>query len=75
MDEALIRAYNTLRKSHWPPFDKAMEDPLYSRLIRSVAWHHANKRPCSEPPPAAPTRLRPMPAVDRKRLAAGDKDE
>lgn len=77
MDQAeLMRAYNAARRNNWPPLEEAMKDPLYSRLIRSAAWRLANKPTYSEPAPAPqPVTLRPMPAFDRKRLAAGDKDD
>ena len=79
------------RESWPPTFEAAMEDATYSRLVRLHAWILANpsKQRHAAPPPdsrcpaaAAPTPTprpfvltSPPGYVDRKRAAAGDRDD
>jgi hypothetical protein len=68
------------RRSVWPAtFDEAMADPLLSRLVRITALHPPRAstkqrlRAGSVPAPRVPLTSRTT--VDRKRAAAGDRDD
>jgi len=83
-DEALRRAYQVISQPHWPPYESVMDDPVYSRLVRGTAYRLAHGLPVGRvtehrevqrpwTPPPMPTH---QPAAnDRKRAAAGDRDE
>lgn len=63
-------------RSPWPDtFEEAMEHPTLSRLVRITAMHPPRAQRTAA---AAPARFTPLhrPAVfDRKRAAAGDRDD
>lgn len=86
--EQLRAAWAAYRRDTWPPtFEEAMADPVYSRLVRLHASHLANPSHQPPPSPASPASpARPVAArrlhfappsayVDRKRAAAGDRDD
>lgn len=83
-EEQLQQAWQSRRQADWPAtFDEAMTHPLYSRLIRMHATHAAAveriKRRATVITPGMPLpweRRQPAaPQLDRKRAAAGERDE
>lgn len=85
--EELRSAWLRCRKPSWPrTFEDAMKDALLSRLVRITALHPARmqrKAPHQVQPtlvPRAPERSTqpmpgPAPGFDRKRAAAGDRED
>lgn len=84
--DELRRAWLHCRRGTWPAtYDEAMADPLLSRLVRITAMHppRAVRKAVAGPQrPAtgagAPLRLaveRTHRYLDRKRAAAGDRDD
>jgi len=74
MSDALLRrAYERLRKRDWGDFDTALADPVHGRVIRGLAYRL--EHPLHAKATVSRTiRLKPL-QFDRKRAAAGDKDE
>lgn len=90
-DEQLHDAWERRRREDWPDdFDAVMADPILSRLVRTAAAHGTRTvrrlevvRPAEPLPPVA----KPVPVAsslrvpkqeaffDRKRAAAGDRDD
>lgn len=83
--EELLAAYERSRKANWPAtFDEAMADPVLSRLIAIAAKHppRAARPPAVQQAPSmhparTPGTWRPTsrPVFDRKRAAAGERDD
>lgn len=87
----LREAWKSERKSHWPhSFEESMADPVYSRLVWLRALHPPRRGvPIPQPEDTAPDTRTPIvephhprpfhtpkyPAFDRKRAAAGDRDD
>lgn len=89
-EELLQQAYQAARRPHWPQsFEEVMQDAIYSRLVRinavrlargqSIGSTTVNRRPAVKAPgldrpPARTTPQQPLP-LDRKRAAAGERDD
>jgi hypothetical protein len=83
-DEEMRRAWTRCKRETWPAtFEEAMADPTLSRLVRITAMHppRAHRVRAVEPVRPEPAQ-RPLPLpgiapgyVDRKRAAAGDRDD
>ena len=85
--EQLRATWERIRRDSWPAtFEEAMADRLLAALLRLATLHPAPRSP--SPPPtrtrvtSAPsmvlrttTRTPPPPQIDRKRAAAGDRDD
>lgn len=80
----LLAAYERSRTPTWPAtFAEAMADPVISRLIAIAAKHppRAARPPAAQPasmhPARSPGTWRPAtrPVIDRKRAAAGERDD
>lgn len=81
----LQAAYTLRRRPSWPAtFEAAMADPLVRHLVRAEALGRAQalQTHACHPPQSPVQRLRqlitpaaPRPAIDRKRAAAGDRDD
>jgi hypothetical protein len=85
-EENLRRAWRILRRPCWPlDYEDTMVDPIRAQLVRMYARHLAlavTLPDCYRPNRASerrtqqPALLRPPPTVvDRKRAAAGDRDD
>lgn len=89
-DEQLYAAWKAVKLRSWPTFDECMGDAQYSRLVKLQAWRNAHPSkpsdaatptptPCPaavRPPQQRQFFLAPPPGfVDRKRAAAGDRDD
>jgi hypothetical protein len=79
-EEALRAAWARRRRHGWPlSYDEAMTDPLYSRLVRIEAEHHAiaqrARRGERRPMPATLVELKPHRELDRKQLASGERED
>jgi hypothetical protein len=87
-DDQLQAAWQQRRRDDWPStYAEVMSHPTYSRIVRMFACHGALmatvQRPAIErpEPPCAPMRAVPLrvpshePLFDRKRAAAGERDE
>lgn len=83
MQPDLRAAWESMRHKpcfqRWPEdFDLVMQDPIASRLVRLAATFMCRKslqRPIPSPPPLALPAATAAPAFDRKRAAAGDRDD
>jgi hypothetical protein len=83
-DAHVDRAWRRLRKRHWPAtLAEVLEHPLWGRCVRGLAQSLANgeraagpqmQAPARAKPPAVPARPAP-PLFDRKRAAAGERDD
>jgi hypothetical protein len=75
--EDLRRAWQHCRRDTWPgTYEEAMADPLLSRLVRITAMHPPRAQVQHQPAPSRYARLAPAkPFFDRKRAAAGDRDD
>lgn len=88
--DQLHAAWLARRKRSWPPtLEATLADPLYAALVRMAAVRQvlASQQAAAAPPaaPALPARSRSAPPwpprrpaaahVDRKRAAAGDRDD
>lgn len=81
-DEEMRQAWTRCKRATWPStFEEAMADALLSRLVRLNALHppYRARRAAPVPPPRTGHSL-PLPGirpgyVDRKRAAAGDRDD
>ena len=81
-DDELRRAYVRVSHRRWGTFEQAIAHPVYGKIIRAVALH-ASRHPGEAarinppiPPVKGPyTGLSKPPALDRKRLASGEKDD
>lgn len=87
--EELRRAWHHCRRATWPAtFEEAMADALLSRLLRLNALHppRSQRKPVETPrqqrgvEPAAHRRAQHClpgmpPGLDRKRAAAGERDD
>lgn len=88
-DEQMQRAYVDIKRAHWPPYEKALQDPLYSRIIRmhAAVGLQAQAREAQRRAEERATKrlqgvqqfLQAHPhrseSLDRKSLAAGEKEE
>ena len=76
-DQQLREAFARLRRPGWPAtLAEATQDPVRAALVRSDAVRHALGLPPRRTG-ARPASVRAMPAAhfDRKRAAAGDRDD
>jgi hypothetical protein len=83
--EAELRAaWSRCRRHKWPPtYEAAMADPVLSRLVRLNAKHPPTQPRLGGSVSSAPSlhrpaiafRTRTQSALDRKRAAAGDRDD
>lgn len=82
--EQLRAAWVVRRRADWPTtFDAAMADPLLQRLVRCMAMgmaqaatrRSATARPAPTRRPAPPQPQPQHQPLDRKRLAAGERDD
>jgi hypothetical protein len=73
-EQELRLAWRHCWRNTWPAsFEEAMADALLSRMVRITALHP----PCPRRPAAVPrsTPIRRPAVFDRKRAAAGDRDD
>lgn len=86
--EHMQKAWRLLRRPCWPDtYEATMHDPIRAQLVHMYAHQLAQSRQLPIPPsaprvpdrrnqPATPTLCRSSPTVvDRKRAAAGDRDD
>lgn len=78
--EELLRTWQRCRRPTWPAsFGEAMADPLLSRLVRLNAMHpprpHRKPEPLQRAPHTQPAPRTAHGYFDRKRAAAGDRDD
>lgn len=70
----LYKSWEAWRKPSWPPtYEDCLKDPIIFRIIEMRALQHERARRATPP---ATRWVKPAPAfIDRKRLAAGEKEE